>query len=818
MDTDALPLHEAVVRMAAKICRAPIAAISLIDAERQWFVASTGFACRQTPRQIAFCAHTIQQREPLVVPDATLDARFVNNELVVSGPKVRFYAGVPLRTSDDLPLGSLCVLDTVPRELSAEQIDDLKTLADCVAAHMDLSRRTREALAHRAFTQMLVDHATDYILVTMSEDGLYQSWNAGARRLTGYSASEAIGRHYSFLFPQHQRDSGVPQSLLRTAREDGHVQTHGWRVRKDGSQFLAEGVIRYVDDPDSGWRGYVKIGRDVTLQHGAERRLSDAKDTAERALREVMALRNALDQHSILSVADRRGRIIDINTGFARISGYTREELLGQDHRILNSGLHPRSFWVEMWRTIATGRPWRGEVCNRAKDGSLYWVDSTIVPFVGADGVIERYVSIRFDITEKKRAQSDLEAARAQAENANRAKSEFLANMSHEIRTPMTAILGYADLLAESDDRPLDPAERRQHVETIKRNGEHLLAIINDILDLSKIEAGKVTVEALETRPCDIVRDVMRLMDVKSRAKHITLDAEYLTPVPERIVTDPIRVRQVLVNLIGNAIKFTETGGVRVAVAHEPGMRRLRIDVHDTGIGMLPDQVAKLFGAFEQADSSTTRRFGGTGLGLRISKRLAKLLGGDIGVDSRPGAGSVFTFTFDTGAVDQVRLVEPSAIHGDNEPATARSAPNTLAGALKGSRVLLAEDGPDNQRLIAHHLRRAGAEVQVCDNGRAALQILGLEPASAESAPKGGTFDLIITDVQMPEVDGYELARTLRARGWTVPIIALTAHAMPEDEQRCRQAGCDAYVSKPVDRETLIAHCAAVLWVGARAG
>lgn len=544
----------------------------------------------------------------------------------------------------------------------------------------------------------------------------------------------------------------------------------------------------------------------------AEQDAAHARELAEYALREMGTMREALEEHSILSVADRSGKIIDVNGGFIRISGYNRAELLGQDHRILNSGHHPKEFWVGVWRQISSGSAWRGEVCNRRKDGSLYWVDSTIVPYQGEDGTIQKYVSIRFDITAQKNAEAHLLVAQAKADSANRAKSEFLANMSHEIRTPMTAIMGFTELLASEADSSADK-RTEDYVAIIQRNGEHLMEILNDILDISKIEAGRMTVESVAVDPRHLIQDVLSLMRVKAVAKGIALSAIFETPIPSPIYSDPVRLRQILVNLVGNAIKFTELGSVRMSVGFNRSSNTLSIAVEDSGIGMTSRQVEHLFEAFQQADQSTTRRFGGSGLGLNISKRLAEMLGGDITADSQYGKGSVFTVTVGAG--------DTSASSWDGTPSAdavistsnAKSLTQTSSGksepekVLEGLRVLLVEDGPDNQRLIGHILRKAGAMVDVVENGRLAVEALTIDGSLAGDLLSPPPFHLILCDMQMPVMDGYATAKLLREKGLRVPIVALTAHNMAGDLEKCLRHGCDAHASKPIERSKLIDIC-----------
>jgi Amt family ammonium transporter len=376
--------------------------------------------------------------------------------------------------------------------------------------------------------------------------------------------------------------------------------------------------------------------------------------------------------------------------------------------------------------------------------------------------------------------------------------------MSHEIRTPMTAILGYADLLAESVERP----EEREGVQIIKRNGNHLLGIINDILDLSKIEAGKLQIDQVVVSSLALFGEVVSLMRVRAEAKAVALKLEYHGLLPETIRTDPVRLRQIIVNLVGNAIKFTETGEVKLAVRlldRDTPAPKLQCEVIDTGIGLSPAQIARLFQPFQQADSSTTRNFGGTGLGLAISKRLAGALGGDITVASEPGRGSTFTVTVATGSLEGVSFLDRPTEAMARTAATSRS--TAVPEVRLNCRILLAEDGPDNQRLISLVLRKAGAEVEVVDNGKKALELaLATYPGwGRRFGDVKKRFDVILMDMQMPVMDGYEAVRRLRAEGYKGAVLALTAHAMKDDMQKCLDAGCDDYLAKPIVREVFLA-------------
>jgi len=438
--------------------------------------------------------------------------------------------------------------------------------------------------------------------------------------------------------------------------------------------------------------------------------------------------------------------------------------------------------------------------------GTRRWMQQVAVAMPPRHGETKNNEVAAFtrDITKMRESVETLKAARDLAEQANTAKSEFLANVSHEIRTPMTAILGFTELLTAR--KLTDPDRIEDTINTIQANARHLCVIVNDVLDVSKIEAGQMSVENVETSPLKILEEVITALTPMAQAKKLAYGLRLSTAIPESIQTDPTRLRQILHNLIGNAIKFTEAGSVTTELCFVPESELLRFTVTDTGIGMTEaqcDQVRR-FQAFTQADSSTTRRFGGSGLGLRICQSLTDLLGGALAIESDFGRGSRITATIATGPVDPDAVVEPDE---EGNPTIDRrpvdELPPTLPQAqpLAGLRVLLAEDGPDNQRLISHYITKAGATILACNDGAEACQ--AINQCSPEQKP-----DLVLMDMQMPVMDGYEATRTLRQEGFDHPIIALTANAMSGDRRKCVDAGCDEYLTKPVNRKHLIETCA----------
>lgn len=493
---------------------------------------------------------------------------------------------------------------------------------------------------------------------------------------------------------------------------------------------------------------------------------------------------------AVISI-DHLGIISTWNPGAARLYGISSEVTIGRSVSIIFPEMELGSIDDPITCVLNGTHINNLESEWEREDGSNVDILLTMSPILDGDGSIVGGSIIGRDITARKEADRAIQRAQETAEDANRMKSEFLANMSHEIRTPMTAILGFTEILI---DRASD--QDRESLEIIHRNGEYLLQLINDILDLSKIEAGKMQVDPVPMSPAVIVNDIAQLMSVRAEEKGLTFAVRLEMPIPRFIRSDSVRFRQILLNLIGNAIKFTEKGSVELYVEFlETPAPILRCRVVDTGIGMTPEQCSRLFRPFTQADASTSRRFGGTGLGLTISKRLARMLGGDIEVESAYGMGSQFIFTMSAEVVDSV-AIKSSAVSPNH---TEASVPTYTAPAIS-ARVLLAEDGVDNQRLIKRTLERAGATVTIVENGRELLDRFELMNSNPNDAP----FDLVLTDVQMPEMDGLEATRRLREAGYTGPIVAITAHARSEDRQRCIDAGSDAYVSKPINRRELI--------------
>jgi PAS domain S-box-containing protein len=753
-------------------------------------------------------------------------------------------------------------------------------------------QRAQEAVNRLA---AIVEFSADAI-IGKTLDGVIVSWNQGAERMYGYAAAEMLGRHISVLFPPDRQDELA--SIFAGLRQGQRIQNYETvRIRKDGRSIDVSLTISPIRNAEGNIAGISTIARDITESKKAEVQLRQLSRAVEQSPASVV-------------ITDPQGIIQYVNPKFTRITGYTAEEAIGQNPRILKSGDKKPEEYQNLWETITAGEEWRGEFHNKKKNGELYWESASISPikddkgiithFIAVkeditaikaareelaklslvasktdnaviitdkDGVIEwvndgfarltgytleetvgkkpgsvlqgpasdsdtikligsqlrarqpltaelinyhksgrpywvamditpifddkgeltRFISIERDITQRKETEEALNQAKKAADAANRAKSEFLASMSHEIRTPMNAIIGMADLLWET----ALTQEQQQYVEVFRSAGETLLNLINDILDLSKVEAGQITLERIDLDLAGIVEKVCEVMALKAHQKGLELACRIMPGVPTHLLGDPVRLRQILTNLVGNSIKFTEAGEVVVEVnlASEAQCPKdpavpcpITFAIKDTGIGISPEKLEVIFDKFTQADNSTTRKYGGSGLGLAISKHLVELMGGELQVRSQVGQGSTFEFT-----IPCLRQLEP------------QDKPSVPAADLKDLRVLVVDDNATNRLILREIMTGWGARVAEAENGIQGLAEL------ARAQKEGQPYQLVLLDGRMPQMDGFGMAEAIHCDAGfsSMTVMMLTSDARSGDLSRARDLGLASYLVKPVKRHDL---------------
>ncbi len=647
---------------------------------------------------------------------------------------------------------------------------------------VDLSdRMEREKALHEAaaFLRRTLDALNLFVAVCRPDGSLVQINQAALELLAGLEqGGETINRGWNgLLATQEQLRSAISRAAAgKTSRYDLEMKGSG------ASTVTLDFQVVPMRDAAGQITHLVPSGRDITERKRAEKDVDEARE------RFRVLLDSAAE--SIFGV-DTLGRCTFANLSCVEELRFISDQsMLGQE--VCQWFVDECPITPSFRTSQALHLP---RVQLRRKDGSTFWAECWAHPILGR-GNLKGCVVTFLDITNRLLADEELARAKSEAEAANRAKSHFLANMSHEIRTPMAAIIGYVDILS----RQVTDPDHLEGLQIIQRNGLHLLDIINDVLDISKIEAGSLQVEHIPVSVRNIIDEVISLMDVRASEKSLPLKVEFNGLMPETISSDSTRLRQVLMNLLGNAIKFTQDGAVTLSTTLYAEQERLEFCVSDTGVGIPGPVLEKLFKPFSQADSSVTRRFGGTGLGLAISYNLVKLLGGELDVQSTEGSGSLFRFSVSTGALDRVTLLEPRAW---GERTTGDTRPNALL-PLPGRKVLVVEDQPDLRDLMENYFREAQADVVTVEDGQAALDYL-----------ENSEVEVVVMDMQMPRLDGYAATRELRRRGCQVPVLALTASAMQGDRDACLEAGCTAYLTKPVDRSALLSQVDLLLQRGA---
>jgi PAS domain S-box-containing protein len=763
MDTLPEQDYDAINRLASYICGTPIALLTFINADRQWYKASIGVDNTEIPRSETFCRYTIMSDEILEVPDATQNELFADHPAVTEGG-IRFYAGAPIIDNEGYRLGTICVADTVPHHLTDAQKDALKTLAREVTSHITLRRQKQELeqseKLHNEFFN-LFNNSPEVHCVT-DREGKIQLINQAVTRVLGYTPIEAIGVHIWEFFPKADRqqtfallEDGLRNKQkaydleTRIVNRSGEVKWISWSVIAKGPSWYAS-------------------GRDITFQK---------KVVGELELLSLVA--SKVSNGVVISNADNQ--VIWINTAFEQITGYDLADVSNKALGDVLMGELTDVGIIQKARELSKNKQsFEVDLLIYRKDGQPLWISVINSIILDERGNVDKYVEVIIDVTAKKKAELELISAKEEALQLNRAKDMFMSVMSHEIRTPLNAVIGISHLLMDDNH----DESQKENLKILKFSADNLMTLINDVLDFTKVETGNIVLEKIDVDLRDMINSVVSSMQFKAQDKNITIKAELDTNLPEYIVGDKTRICQILLNLVGNSVKFTEKGGITIdvkVIEESKNEVRIRFEVSDTGIGIKADQINNVFESFKQADASITRLYGGTGLGLAITKRLVELHDSRINVESTYGKGTKFWFTITFNKSNFTPI---------------KTNTSTVEIGLKLN-LLVADDNQINRMLIDKVLKKWGVAADFAVNGKEAVNKIDTNR----------NYDLVLMDRHMPEMDGLEAAQYIRANKdpyyQQLHIIALTASMLTNQMDQIGDAGMNDYILKPFDPKNL---------------
>jgi two-component system, sensor histidine kinase and response regulator len=783
------PVFDDLARLAAHICDMPFAGITFVDEKRLWFKACVGFAATEMPREVSPCSETILGEELVIVDDARRDPRFAKSPFVAGEPHIRFYAGAPLCTTDKHNIGTLWVGDARKRRISRQCREGLHILAHQVVAQLDLRRhlvelerslfdhrRTQHALkTSEMFYQTLVESLPQNIL-RKDTKGRFVFANQKFCASLGRTVEEVLGKTDWDFFPPHLADK-YHRDDLRVMATRQAIDTVEANQTPGGERIFVHVIKTPLYDSEGNVVGIQGIFWDVTERKKTEEALAYERDLL-RAL-----LENIPDR---IYFKDVQSRFLRVSSSMSvRLGVSDPRDVLGKTDFDFYPAELAREFFADEQRIVLTGQPLINKLERIVdRDGKESWASVTKVPLRNKDGATVGIIGISRDVTKLKEAEVALERARDSALETARVKSQFLANMSHEIRTPMNAIVGMTELLFDTNLSD----EQREFLKTIHGSTETLLSIISDILDYSKLDAGKLTIETIDFDLREVVESTAEMLAQRAQSKGIELNYEIDSDVPTKLRGDPGRVGQVLANLISNAVKFTERGDVTLRVSRvggpasgsDSGEVVVRIAVSDTGIGIGEAAQARIFQAFTQGDGSTSRKYGGTGLGLAISKQLVEAMRGQMGLLSKVGEGSTFWFELPFSA----QQAQPAA----RDP-----------GDIRGLRVLVVDDHSTSRDILAEQLRRWDLRADAAGDAAQALSLL------REGAAANDPYTFAVIDMQMPGTDGLTLARGIKddAAVAATRVVVLTPLGNRLDAELMDTHGINATVAKPVRQSRL---------------